>query len=476
MPPSFRLRSLQPEYYYYEALRWSFGFENPNNAAVIFACLLPIFWTLWMLSWRLKPEGFRRAALFACAALILADAYCLFLTYSRGGAVAAAGGLVYLLARVAWKRRPWNPSQILHSRHLYFTIALLGCFVGLFFSLGVGARSLESASDMSVRNRITLWGYALQMVVDNPAGFGTGKSGDAYMQWYEPLEMTAGYRTMVNSYLTYLVEQGWLPFALLLLGVSLFWFWASPRHPSVSSFEVETGLRATIVTFLISGLFSTVMEERLLWVIPSLCAGLLLVWNLAEGTRITGKVLLAGGATTAVVCLMLFITGLSRSDEFVRQFYRGKDGAAIAAIHSSENKSAEWVVAPDARILGRAFGKLLRRLCRETGIGLRFYPPSLEGDENVILVGDCTEVGLRNIPVKLVLLAPKSLREDQMQRLLAGNVLLLLPEVDEDGRTECWRDVARNVEHDKIKLVELEGVGLQADWAWDQVVEAIKQF
>ena len=29
------------EFFYGETLRWSFGFENPNKAAVIFACPLP---------------------------------------------------------------------------------------------------------------------------------------------------------------------------------------------------------------------------------------------------------------------------------------------------------------------------------------------------------------------------------------------------------------------------------------------------
>lgn len=147
------------------------------------------------------------------------------------------------------------------------------------------------------------------MAIDNPAGFGAGNSGEAYMQWYQPLEMTSGYRKMVNSYLTFLVEQGWLPFALLVLGLCLFWFWALPAESGGWSFEVATGLRAAVLTFLISGVFSTVFEARILWIIPSLGAAILLAWTLLERRPFNRKVLPAGGSAATVACLMLFITG-----------------------------------------------------------------------------------------------------------------------------------------------------------------------
>ena len=39
---------MTPDYYYGEMLRWSFGFENPNKAAVVFACLIPLLWAGWL--------------------------------------------------------------------------------------------------------------------------------------------------------------------------------------------------------------------------------------------------------------------------------------------------------------------------------------------------------------------------------------------------------------------------------------------
>ena len=75
---------------------------------------------------------------------------------------------------------------------------------------GLGARSTEAlGQDASVGNRMELWNSALQMAAENVHGFGSGQSGEQYMQWYQPLDRQEGYRTMVNSYLTFLVEQGW---------------------------------------------------------------------------------------------------------------------------------------------------------------------------------------------------------------------------------------------------------------------------
>ncbi|NJR42905.1 MAG: hypothetical protein HC767_09845 [Akkermansiaceae bacterium] len=50
------------EYFYGETLRWSFGFENPNKAAVIFACAVPLLWCILQLSWRLRNRWLRISA------------------------------------------------------------------------------------------------------------------------------------------------------------------------------------------------------------------------------------------------------------------------------------------------------------------------------------------------------------------------------------------------------------------------------
>jgi len=99
----------QIEYYYGETLRWSYGFDNPNKAAVLFACAIPLLWYLWQSSWRIGNLWLRVPALLVSAGLLAGAWYCLIMTYSRGGLVAAAAALAYLVGHptpVAAIRKP----------------------------------------------------------------------------------------------------------------------------------------------------------------------------------------------------------------------------------------------------------------------------------------------------------------------------------------------------------------------------------
>ncbi len=56
------------EYLFNGALRWSFGFDNPNKAAVLFACALPVVWIFWDWAWQKRRLVAR--ALAAVVALL----------------------------------------------------------------------------------------------------------------------------------------------------------------------------------------------------------------------------------------------------------------------------------------------------------------------------------------------------------------------------------------------------------------------
>jgi O-antigen ligase len=198
------------DYFYNGSVRWNFGFENPNKAAVIFACLLPLLFIGWNLACENKNSWWLKLpAAFVAGTLILADALCLFKTYSRGGTVAAAVGVGYLLIPIGWPRRPSRWKQLFRSARFNATSALIILLMALFLWAGLGERSLEPITngDGSVSHRLVLWRSTLQMAADNPLGFGTGKSGEAYMQWYQPIDASTEYRTMVNSYLTFLTSR-----------------------------------------------------------------------------------------------------------------------------------------------------------------------------------------------------------------------------------------------------------------------------
>jgi len=465
---------MEPEYFYREALRWNFGFENPNKAAVVFACLLPLGWMAWQLSWRLKH--WRITALAVSALFVLAASFCLFKTYSRGGAVAGGVALAYLMIHRGIGRMPML--RVLSS------VGLLAAILGMFVFLGVGARSLQVSEDASVGNRLVLWRSALQMAVENPRGFGGGNSGEAYMQWYQPLEMTAGYRTMVNSYLTFLVEQGWLVFSLALLAFLFLWFWTAPRSDSsgLGYREFSAGLRAAVLAFAVSGIFSTVMEEPVLWMIPGGC-GIALAFLAARNSRALSlpRIIWAAGSS-AIVVAALYGSGLvwSSQDPLHRKFRHTASSEAMVELAPKENRSSAdpWLIIPDSAVMGKIHGKLIRRLSLETGKALLVSAtmPAYPQTTRAILAGRAIEEIPNFEGSALVLLNPATTESN-----LAGSVfslkaqkLILLPDLDEDGRTAFWEKLAENAVGKDLRVARIEGVGIQVDWGWDKVIESIK--
>lgn len=83
------------EYLYGETVRWGFGFENPNKAAVLFAGLL-LLWAAWSASWKIPRRWVRVLAAFLSAVGFLGAGLCLLMTFSRGGAVAGLLAMGYL--------------------------------------------------------------------------------------------------------------------------------------------------------------------------------------------------------------------------------------------------------------------------------------------------------------------------------------------------------------------------------------------
>ncbi len=167
----------------------------------------------------------------------------------------------------------------------WLSACLLAVVAATAIFLGMGSRSLEAVGeDASVGNRLELWKTALQMTYENPSGFGAGRSGNEFMQWYQAIDRVEGYRTMVNSYLTFLVERGWLPFSAVILAIAAFWTWTWPRNGEVHA-SWRIALWGSLAAFLVSGIFSTTMEEPLVWSIPILAGLALIAFKRCAGAR-----------------------------------------------------------------------------------------------------------------------------------------------------------------------------------------------
>jgi hypothetical protein len=459
---------MEPEYFFREAQRWSFGFQNPNKAAVVFACLLPLAWTAWAVSWQLRRRIFRVAAAMGSAVLFLGIGFCLLMTYSRGGVVAGAVALG-AVCLMGWKK-PFEdrPSRL----QPVCSLMLIGVLVGMGVFLGVAERSAEAlSSDASVGNRLVLWHSALVMAVENPAGFGAGNSGSAYMQWYQPPEMTAGYRTMVNSYLTFLVERGWVAAFLVLLAGLTFWLWARPDENGPVSARWIAALRAVILAFLVAAIFSSTMEDGRLWILPTLTAGTLAGWTMVGRKPITFRHAGLAGALALGVCLVFAAWGFveGKRELLERRFEKTGDGPLVVTLRprNIQQTGAGWTVLPDPAVLGTVYGKLVRRLCLEWGEPVRVGNPVGRPGEKYVVAGDQVGFLAGQGVARLVLLAPEGGDASSARRVLTANpdAVLFLPEIDEDGRSAFWEEAARTA--GTARVIPLEGVGVQVDWAWE---------
>jgi hypothetical protein len=461
------------EYFYGETLRWSFGFENPNKAAVLFACAVPLLWCLWQLAWRLENKWLKIPALLVTAAGVLGAWYCLIMTYSRGGLVAAAAALFYLIAwaflRMRKRETPWHKQS-----ETWLSLFLVAILAGGTMWNGLGSRTTEAlGNDASVGNRVELWNSALQMAAENVRGFGTGKSGEQYMQWYQPLDRQEGYRTMVNSYLTFLVEQGWLWSGAVLLGFVMFWVWTRPR----SGEPVTVALRASVLAFLVAGIFSTTMEDWRLWLIPATCSVILVTLAVGKRKRVEKFHLLATGGGVLAGCATLFTVGSLKSgrDPLKRGFGGDGENRSVTSLAPAapSDRSLGFIV--DEAVMGDQYAKLLRELALGADVEILLGGRAKEADR-ILCAGKSVHSHGSFQQKPLLLLAPEKVLDEELALLAARSkpAEILLPEIDEDGRVGFWDEVTEGALAASFQKIALSGVGNRVDWAWAQVIEHVK--
>ena len=327
-----------------DAGRMDWGLGNPNKTAALIACLLIVVWA----PARHGPRGF-----WIAFVLWVALAFCLARTGSRGGIVAAACGQAILLLFAA--RRVLTPARAAALCAAVLAVALWDARGAS--GAGTGGRFRQVfEGDRSVVNRLVIWGKVPAMVRDAPGGWGAGRAGWAYTQWYQPEATRLEYRTLVNSHLTFLVERGWpgrLLYCVVLAGVAwLCW----PGWPGRTS---SPGPLACWVALGVSASFSSVLESWALWPIP------LAMLGVALGDRVrTGRQLgIAGAAVTVGVgglcAAVLFALGLVIGGG--PEQIRGSRGSVTIGPHTARRCAV--VAHPDPAVLGTHYGLDIRRGC-----------------------------------------------------------------------------------------------------------------
>ena len=293
------------------------GLGNPNKTAALIAVLMLAVWALPLV---------RRWLFWVALPAFAALGACLMHTISRGGVVAATAGFAVLLIHLR-RISPWPKRRML---------AVIGAVLVMLAGNGVMQTSMrfaQSPGDRSISNRLLIWKQAPRMIADAPWGWGIGNSGNAYMSWYQSLEKTENYRTLVNSHLTWLVEFGWPMRLLYTFGWAAVFVlcWGTRRFegmpPSAVDADVArascpwrsvTGKMPVLLTdtpflfcgvvcgmwsaFFVAAVFSSVAEVPWLWIPPSLGLGGVLVVRYRMHLW-PSRLAWASGAAATVLCL-----------------------------------------------------------------------------------------------------------------------------------------------------------------------------
>lgn len=165
-------------------VRQGFGFYNPNHAAALICALVP-FVVAGFFRWKHPAARVGFAVLFALLVIALG------LTFSRTGVLVLLFELAALALFAVGKRRK---ILLLSGGGALLILALTGVLMRFSFDRAVG-------------NRFEIWQAGAALFAANPfTGVGHGNSGLLASAFLLRDGVTC--RTLVNSHLTLLVEQG----------------------------------------------------------------------------------------------------------------------------------------------------------------------------------------------------------------------------------------------------------------------------
>lgn len=319
-------------FYYNGIWRMDWGLGNPNKTATLIACLMIAVWAIPMI-WR---RGF-----WPVLVIFTALAWCLVQTYSRGGMVSFLAGMGVLLL---WIPRPWPKARWIG---VVASLWILGGFV-LYAKAQMRYGQGLFTEDQSINNRLVIWRHVPEMMAAAPLGWGFGKAGDSYTQWFQPFNQSLNYLNLVNSHFTWMVEGGWLVSILYIVAWLTILLLCQPFQQS----RIKALPLAIWISFGVGACFSHVEESIWLWILPLLALGYVIFerFHIRQWPRMSSFAL-SGAASVGIVAVFILIGLASPSLPIT-------SSAGVATIGKGSTKTLIFV---DRQVMGSLYGHTFRK-------------------------------------------------------------------------------------------------------------------
>lgn len=427
-------------FYFGDQLRWNLGFETPNIAgalvAVAIAFLLPFTSKI--------PDTKRRLLAFAVLSAVEILLWAVLAkTYSRGALVAA--GICFICCNAFMFSRSESKFRILGIA-LAKAVAVSAILLYTGFANRISPEYI--GNDGSTSGRIALWTGGLKMVAQAPVcGWGSDKSGEEYINWYQDFSDERKYAGMVNSYLHIAVERG-LPALFAALSILAFLFFADFRlwRKNGDLFALALGL--ALLSLCVSNIFST------LWIVSSIrytgitVAAVSVIYAIFKGRKILAfaKIAMLSIASAASICLCLYLAGLALHPKFISKH---SDHIALAPDRPTDKRIA---VIADKDTFGKYFGKTLRKAYVKANpeTVLDVYceiPKNTKGYDKFIVTGKFAQIFQPPTSTKIVYINPIGNPPPPSN---LTNATIYLPRFDIYNQNSKWINAAKKANSDCI--------------------------
>jgi hypothetical protein len=283
------------------------------------------------------------------------------------------------------------------------------------------------------------------MMVNAPGGWGLGNSGNAYMQWYQPLDKNENYRTLVNSHLTWLVEFGWPLRFVYILGWGLIFLICWPSHIA----RWRSVALGAWLCFFGAAFFSSVGEAPAMWIVPVGFLFAALANRLIKRQLPTPRGFAIPVGATLLVCSTIWLAGSQASP-------LQKSGQTVIY---DDRGTPQTVAIYDSTTMGSLYGKSIRS-SEKSSIELVLSEgdlPSTKG-KTLLIGGTLPKINSNSLKHaiqecrELVLLSPKFFpREIGINESNKSKVITYFGDFSQSACIDAWQSAS--------KFQQLAGVG-----------------